>query len=278
MKQLAIVVPYRAREAHLKAFVPALRAYFTRDKLDRDIPYRVLIIEQSSDLPFNRGALRNIGFKLACAETDYVCFHDVDYLPIWADYRWSDVPTRIIWYGAERCAIAPGQSNLAAVHDPVTFFGGVVLMPNAIFEQVNGYANSYWGWGYEDNDLRERLIASGIHIGSRDGTFQPLQHDNEGYRLDGSMTPIATVNGQIGKSRWLAGADNAMQADGLKNVSYEIVSRVPIPDTPGQRPAVWEKITVKLLMRPSPEQLEAIGNKAAASPAGVWTASVSRGG
>src|ERR1043165_5376889 len=171
MKKLAIVVPYRAREAHLKAFVPALRAYFTRDKLDCEIPYRVLIIEQSSDLPFNRGALRNIGFELACAETDYVCFHDVDYLPIWADYSWSDFPIRIIWHGAETSAIAPGRSHLVAIHDPATFFGGVVLMPNSIFSQVNGYANSYWGWGYEDNDLRKSLTTCGIHGGWRQWTF-----------------------------------------------------------------------------------------------------------
>ena len=102
MKRLAIVVPYRAREAHLKIFVPALRTYFTRDKLDREIPYRVVIVEQADDLPFNRGALKNIGFKLSFADADYVCFHDVDYVPVWADYRWSDVPVRIIWYGVEQ--------------------------------------------------------------------------------------------------------------------------------------------------------------------------------
>ena len=36
MKRLTIVVPYRARESHLEKFVPALRAYFARDKLDRE--------------------------------------------------------------------------------------------------------------------------------------------------------------------------------------------------------------------------------------------------
>lgn len=262
MKRLVIIVPYRAREAHLKEFVPALRAYFTRDKRDREIPYRVLIVEQSCDLPFNRGALLNIGFKLTCAETDYVCLHDVDYLPIRADYSWSDVPVCIIWYGAERRPIAPGRSHLTTKHDPATLFGGAVLMPNAIFAQVNGCANSYWGWGYEDRDLRERLVASGIRVGSRQGTFQPLPHDNEGYRPNGSgmsMTPIAAVNKRLAKLRWSIGANNAMQADGLNNVSFEIIIRETIPNTPEQRSALWERVTVKLLMRPSPEHLEATG-------------------
>jgi hypothetical protein len=63
-KRLNVVVPYRDREAHLNAFVPLLRAYFARDKIDRSIPYRVFIVEQESGLPFNRGALCNIGFVL----------------------------------------------------------------------------------------------------------------------------------------------------------------------------------------------------------------------
>jgi N-terminal region of glycosyl transferase group 7 len=69
-----------ARE-HLRYFVPALRAYFARDKLDRDIPYRALTIEQEPGLPFNHGALNNIGSLIGRGGCDYTCFHDVDYLP-----------------------------------------------------------------------------------------------------------------------------------------------------------------------------------------------------
>jgi N-terminal region of glycosyl transferase group 7/N-terminal domain of galactosyltransferase len=263
MKRLAIVVPFRAREVHLRVFVPALRAYFTRDKIDREIPYSVLIVEQATDLPFNRGALKNIGFALCSGESDYVCFHDVDYLPIWADYSWSAVPSCIVWYGAEQRPLRPGRSELIVNHDLDEFCGGAVLMPNSIFAKVNGYANSYWGWGFEDGDLRNRLAMSGIEFGRRKGTFQALAHDNEGFRLDPMMRPVLTqmalINFQTCNARWSTNGDNKMQVDGLKNLSYEIVNRQPIPDTPDQRPAVWEKVTVKLLMRPSPEHLKAHG-------------------
>jgi hypothetical protein len=37
MTRLAIVVPYRERRQHLDQFVPHMRAYFARDKLDKDI-------------------------------------------------------------------------------------------------------------------------------------------------------------------------------------------------------------------------------------------------
>ena len=46
MKRLAIIVPYRDRKQHLDQFVPHMRAYFARDKLGKDIDYRVLIVEQ----------------------------------------------------------------------------------------------------------------------------------------------------------------------------------------------------------------------------------------
>jgi hypothetical protein len=82
LKRLDIVVPYRDRLAHLNAFVPLLRAYFSRDKLDKDIPYRVFIVEQEQGLPFNRGAIKNVGFVLGREHSDYTCFYDIDYLPV----------------------------------------------------------------------------------------------------------------------------------------------------------------------------------------------------
>ena len=82
MKKLAIIVPYRDREVHLKQFIPHLRAYFARDKMDKRIDYRVMIVEQEPGYQFNRGALKNIGFLLLESDADYTCFHGVDYLPI----------------------------------------------------------------------------------------------------------------------------------------------------------------------------------------------------
>jgi N-terminal region of glycosyl transferase group 7 len=44
-KRLAIIVPYRDRDAHLSALIPHLWAYFQRDKADRNVPYRVIVVE-----------------------------------------------------------------------------------------------------------------------------------------------------------------------------------------------------------------------------------------
>lgn len=250
MKRLNIVVPFRARDAHLKIFIHAVRAYFARDKIDRDIPYSVLVIEQEQGAPFNRGALKNIGFQFGRHDSDYTCFHDVDYIPIWADYSWSETPVAIVWYGAESRPILMQQPKHRVVHDIERFSGGAVLTPNTLFEQVNGYSNDYWGWGYEDLDLKKRFEAAGITLGRRKGTFQPLDHDSEGYQSDGKPTPAAMANSQQYATRWAHGHIIAEQ-EGLKTVAFDVLNRRQLPEEDVvERPASWEMITVRLKARP----------------------------
>jgi hypothetical protein len=173
MRRLNVVVPYRNRETHFRQFVSHVRAYFARDKADRNIPYRVTIVEQEPGLPLNAGALKNIGFSLGNEETDYTCFHDIDYLPVWADYSWVEQPTPILWHGAETRPIAPGRSPARVKLNLEKFFGGVVLVPNDVFLRAGGYSNDYWGWGYEDVDLRTRFDVARIGIGGGKAPSRP---------------------------------------------------------------------------------------------------------
>jgi len=107
--RLSIVVPYRDRPAHLQQFILHMLTYFERDKVDKSINYRVTVVEQGNNWLFNAGFLKNAGVILTRADFDYFCFHDVDYLPVWADYSFPDGPTCILWYGAERRPI--GQNT-----------------------------------------------------------------------------------------------------------------------------------------------------------------------
>ena len=251
MKRLAIIVPYRDRQQHLDAFVPHMRAYFARDKLDKAIDYRVLIIEQERGLPFNRGALKNAGFLLAEAQSDYCCFHDIDYLPIWADYSFAEVPTPIVWYGAEERPIAPGRTNKVAKHNLEHFFGGALIVPNGIFRAVNGYSNDFWGWGYEDEDIKMRFAVADIATDRRKGTFLPLAHDSEGLKLDATPSAIALVNQQQLQERWAA----SLPTEGLSTLKFEVIGRSSLPDSMPERSAPWELVKVRLHGRPSPQQL-----------------------
>ena len=249
VRRLNVVVPYRDREEHLKVFVRFVRAYFARDKVDRNIPYRVLIVEQEEGLPFNRGAINNIGFVLGRGESDYTCFHDVDYLPVWADYSWSDTPVSIVWYGAESRPISLKQPGHRVAHDIANFHSGVILTPNKLFEEVNGYSNTYWGWGWEDTDLKSRYQAAGVTFARRKGTFRPLDHDHNGYNLDSTLKPAAIANRRHYEDCWASGLTS--QAEGLPTLAFEILDRRPVPEEQEvERPAIWEIVKVRLKMKP----------------------------
>ena len=258
--RLTIIVPYRDRAQHLSVFLPGLARYFERDKADHVVPYRVMIVEQASGLPFNRGAMKNIGFIMARDCSDYVCFHDVDYLPIWADYSYCEQTMPIAWYGAlTRPVSSRSKVTLFLKDADVDLFGAVVLCPVEAFAKVNGYANSYWGWGMEDTDLRFRFNAAAIPCGRRKGTFQPLFHDSHGYYDDGSLNPEAKANQEIFERRWPRAAPHVAsdetRTDGLSSVRFSLVDKRDISDqVRPERPAIFEKVTVRLDISPTPEQ------------------------
>lgn len=214
-KRLAIVVPYRDRAEHREQFIPHLTAYFQRDKLDSQIPVSLHFVEQAGDAPFNRGKLCNVGYMLAREDADYVCFHDVDYLPIWADYSWPENPARLIWHG------------LSLQESWESFFGAVVMFKNPDFELVNGFPNSYWGWGAEDRELRERCNVAGLGFDRRDGTFRGLPHEHAGFSSSGVHNDVAARNTALRLDRQKDFRD-FMVMDGLSSLSFELLSREPV--------------------------------------------------
>lgn len=231
--RLKIVIPYRDRAKQLSRFLPHIRDYFAAG----DIPCHLVIAEQAEGLPFNRGAMKNIGYRLG-APSDYTCFHDVDYLPLEADYSWSDLPAGLVWAGAEAIPIkTQGLTQYIKPNMP-QFFGGAVLMPNALFERVDGYSNLYWGWGYEDTDLISRFQALDIACVRRRGSFRPLHHDSEGYEADGNLNEDGKRNRALYMEKWRP--DAAREKDGLSTLSFQIRSREILAD------GMCEKIIVQL--------------------------------
>src|SRR6056300_264301 len=91
--KLGVIVPYRDRPQQLKDFLNYIEKYLT----DKNIEHEVIIVEQTEKNDFNRGKLLNIGFlKAEELECDYVAFHDIDMLPVDADYSYSDKPVHLI--------------------------------------------------------------------------------------------------------------------------------------------------------------------------------------
>lgn len=174
----------------------------------KDVDYQIFIIEQSEDKPFNRGKLLNVGFSIAKDSCHYICFHDVDMLPLKADYSFPSMPTHL--------ATAVEQFGFEMPYP--TYFGGVTLFNLKDFEAANGYANEYWGWGAEDDDLQFRCKIAGLQIDSRKGFFTSLSHEKV-TELD----PLVLANQD--KLEELLYGPTELPLDGLKNLEYTILDQ-----------------------------------------------------
>jgi hypothetical protein len=187
---LCVVVPYRDRQAHLAQFVPHIR---------RSLPKAdILIVEQSSAGLFNRAKLLNVGFSFTGGRYLNYCFHDVDMLPITVDYSLCERPTHL--------AAEVEQFGWALPYEE--YFGGVTLFDVESFRSIDGYANDYWGWGQEDDDLRRRCVHRGIEIARRPGRFLSLAHpeafnahdharNQQTFRDGGSPGGLSTLEYQL---------------------------------------------------------------------------------
>jgi hypothetical protein len=161
---IAIIVPFRDlhveqnRGKHLQRFVPHMIQFLKNlHRQSKVSDYHVYIVEQSDDQrKFNRGKLLNIGFDLAkksMRKHDAFVFHDVDLLPqkdlgdAYATFPKAPYHIARVW---ERYSNNP------------KYFGGVVSFCSSDFKRINGYPNTFWGWGGEDDELQLRCQNIGL--------------------------------------------------------------------------------------------------------------------
>jgi hypothetical protein len=243
--KLGIIVPYRDWNEHLSRFVPHVCDFFTRDRHNSGLDVRIVIVEQPAGLPFNRGLMRNIGHRIVRDHTDFVCFHDVDYLPLSADYSRPALPTMIIRDGFEFQPMDPADPQKGRIRLNVpALFSAVVVLQNEHFERANGYSNDYWGWGYEDLDLKQRLAAVGLSTAHRDGAFEPLLHAHGGGNPDGTPTQDKLTNNEQMLRRW--SQPNALwRQEGLSTADFSIAARETITPPEGSRPILVERAVVQ---------------------------------
>ena len=166
---VAIIVPFRdlhpeqSRSKHLAQFIPHITTYYlpyNKPKLNlnmcrffssSEVEFKIFIIQQSNDgRRFNRGKLLNIGFDLAKQQhcTLFV-FHDVDLLP---SANLLPYYTTLPSGGPVHIARRWGRYS----NNP-DYFGGVVAFTEAQYNAINGFPNTYWGWGGEDDEMIKRV-------------------------------------------------------------------------------------------------------------------------
>lgn len=165
--RLALIVPYRDRRDELDVFLPHMVEFLSNKQID----YKIFVAEQSDDRPFNYGKLCNAVVNEIKDNFDYFCFHDVDLLPKndSSEYYYVDTPTQIFGYREGDGTDLPYEQ----------FFGGVVIFPKDVFDEINGFSNDYWGKGYIDLDLLHRCATSKVKMNKKYG-----YSNNEIFKTD----------------------------------------------------------------------------------------------
>lgn len=227
---VAIIVPYRDihvaqnRARHLKLFIPHMHEFLQKQlKKGTLVDYHIYIVEQSNDnRKFNRGKLLNIGFDIArknkCRKSsaprhDVFIFHDVDLLPgddLGSSYtKFPTVPLHIarVW---DRYSNNP------------KYFGGIVSFSESDMKRINGYPNTFWGWGGEDDEMQKRCEKLGIQWDSpRKGTIQDLEDMN----LQEKLTFLKNHRNWKCMVKWeaLKEHESTWRQNGLADLKYSIL-------------------------------------------------------
>ncbi|XP_052892736.1 beta-1,4-N-acetylgalactosaminyltransferase bre-4 [Anopheles moucheti] len=206
--RVAIVVPYRDREQHLPIFLKNIHPFLMKQQLE----YGIYIVEQTAGSSFNRAALMNIGFVEAMKQRNWECivFHDIDLLPMDDRnlYTCPDQPRHM--------SVAVDTFGFKLPYS--TIFGGVSAMTEKQFRMVNGFSNSFWGWGGEDDDMSNRLKHVGFHIARYPvniARYTMLNHKKE------KANPKRYEKLVNGAKRF--------DSDGLNSLHYQLVNLIRKP-------------------------------------------------
>ena len=172
--ELVFIVPYRNREEH-KTFFTVYMKFLLEDMPPEK--YRIYFVHQCDNRPFNRGAMKNIGFLAirAMYPNEYrnitLVFHDVDNLPYTKGLLNYDTRPGVLkhFFGYPFA------------------LGGIVSVKAGDFERTGGYPN-FWAWGSEDNCFNQRVIDARIYIDR--SNFFPSGHRSILQFVDGLIKMI----------------------------------------------------------------------------------------
>lgn len=168
-----VIVPYRDRFEHLTFFQTYLPTVLSE--------YELMVVHQKDARPFNRGAMKNIGF-LAVKQKypdEYrdatLIFQDVDIMPYKNGIFDYEAQHGVVhhFYGYESCLSA------------------CFAIKGADFEKSNGFPN-LWEWGVEDYMMQDRVLKSGCRI---DRThFYPVGSRQVLQFFDGMNRTLSTLD------------------------------------------------------------------------------------
>lgn len=205
LTKVAMIIPFRHRDEHLKYWLYYLHPILQRQQLD----YGVYVINQFGENTFNRAKLLNVGFKEALKEYDYDCFvfSDVDLIPM------DDRNIYKCFSQPRHLSVSMDKFGFKLPYNQ--YFGGVSSLSKQQFLKINGFPNDYWGWGGEDDDIYNRLSARGMSISRPSGNIgkcRMIRHNRDAKN---------EANPQ--RFNRIAHTRQTMDNDGINSLKYKVV-------------------------------------------------------
>ena len=202
--QVAIIIPFRYRHQHLIQWLYYLHPILQRQQLD----YGVYVINQEGEGTFNKARLMNAGFIKAMNEYNYTCvvFSDVDLIPL------DDRNLYHCFSKPRHLAVAVDKFDFTLPYPEI--FGGVISLSKEDFLTINGFSNSYWGWGGEDDDIYQRVAIKIKEISRPDmqtGRYKMIKHERDVHN---------ELNNQRGNI--LQRTSLTMEKDGINSLTYNV--------------------------------------------------------
>jgi hypothetical protein len=212
-QRLAVIIPLRDREAHLAVLIPRLIATLR----EQGIQHRIVVVEQAPGKLWNKGAMINAGVRHAADHCDYYCLHDVDAIPVQANYQCPSQPLRLV---TKLIGSKQGTER------PPRYFGGVITVLREQVYAANGFSNQYWAWGKEDDDFLFRLLFAGyLCYSDKLGTFEDLHNPaHQQVKLTGVAKPATLKRNRKRRSLLVRGLLDPAD-DGLNAVTTTIIKR-----------------------------------------------------
>lgn len=205
LQKVAIIIPFRNREEHLKYWLYYLHPILQRQQLD----YGVYVINQDGEETFNRAKLLNVGYVEASKEYDYECFifSDVDLIPM------DDRNTYKCFSQPRHLSVSMDKFGFRLPYHQ--YFGGVSAMSKDQYLKINGLPNNYWGWGGEDDDIYNRLVLKGMSISRPSGDVGKCRMIR--HKRDEQNEPNPQRFDQIAHTR------DTINTDGINSLTYRVI-------------------------------------------------------
>jgi len=193
------IVPYRDRQNQKEEFLKNMKVLLE----DLTDPYEIYFAHQVDGRPFNRGAMKNLGF-IAIKNKYPNNYKDITFI-------FNDVDTFPNEKGMIDYITTP---SIVKHYYGFTFaLGGIFSIRGADFEKTKGFPN-FWGWGLEDNLINDRCISACLTIDR--SCFYDIKDTRISRPFDGFQRTVSKRDANVYKH------DTPDNMNDLKNIKYTI--------------------------------------------------------